>query len=104
MPAVKKTPKKISSKAAAASTRAGAPREDAGITREKILLKYWELANLDPEATKGNIAGQLKALDSLREELGPAAENAVPRSAAGSGPSAVYRAAWMPPTGDEPSA
>lgn len=98
MPAQKKTSTK------AASAKAGAPRDDAGITREKILRKYWELANLDPDATKGNIGGQLKALDSLREELGLAGENAPPRSAAGHGPAAVYRAAWMPRPDDEPSA
>ena len=39
------------------------------INREQILAKYWELANLTPETTKGNITGQLKALDSLCEEL-----------------------------------
>ena len=37
--------------------------------RDQILNRYWELANLDSEQTKGNITGQLKALDSLCEEL-----------------------------------
>ena len=37
--------------------------------RNRILNRYWELANLDADATKGNIGGQLKALDSLCEEL-----------------------------------
>ena len=39
------------------------------IDRDQILAKYWELANLTPEETKGNITGQLKALDALCEEL-----------------------------------
>jgi hypothetical protein len=37
--------------------------------RNQILNRYWALANLDSELTKGNITGQLKALDSLCEEL-----------------------------------
>jgi hypothetical protein len=59
------------------------------ITRDQILAKYWELANLTPEETRGNITGQLKALDALCVELRlkpidsnrPATE--------------VYRSAWM---------
>jgi hypothetical protein len=39
------------------------------IGRDQILGRFWELANLAPERTKGNITGQLKALDSLCEEL-----------------------------------
>ncbi len=39
------------------------------IDRDQILARYWELANLTPEETKGNITGQLKALDALCEEL-----------------------------------
>jgi hypothetical protein len=63
-----------------------------GIQREHILAKYWELANLDPEVTKGNITGQLKALDSLCVELGLA--EAKPESNQGSGQE-IYRSAWM---------
>ena len=37
--------------------------------RDQILNRYWALANLDSELTKGNITGQLKALDSLCQEL-----------------------------------
>ena len=63
--------------------------------RDQILNRYWELANLTIDETKGNITGQLKALDSLREELAakPAATaNVVP----------FYRAAWMEtPTSDQ---
>ena len=59
------------------------------INRDQILAKYWELANLTPEETKGNITGQLKALDALCVELRlkpidshrPVTE--------------VYRSAWM---------
>jgi len=40
------------------------------IGRDQILSRYFELANLTPAETKDNIAGQLKALDSLCEELG----------------------------------
>jgi hypothetical protein len=58
------------------------------IDRDQILNRYWELANLDINETKGNIAGQLKALDSLREEL-----EAKPASTAKVAP--IYRSAWM---------
>ena len=37
--------------------------------RDQILNRYWALANLDSDLTKGNITGQLKALDSLCEQL-----------------------------------
>ena len=64
--------------------------------RDQILNRYWALANLTPEDTKGNITGQLKALESLLEALAakPAATAAkvVP----------FYRAAWMDlPTPDQ---
>jgi hypothetical protein len=63
--------------------------------RDQILNRYWELANLSTEQTKGSIAGQLKALDSLLEALAvkpaPTAK-VVP----------FYRAAWMDlPTPDQ---
>jgi hypothetical protein len=59
--------------------------------RDKILNRYWELANLDAESTKGTIAGQLKALDSLCEELfrTPAVK---PKSPAQ--PQDFYRSEW----------
>jgi hypothetical protein len=63
------------------------------LKREDLLNKYWELANLHPEVTKGTISGQLKALDSLCEELGVA-----PRPHARleeDGEAAIYRSAWM---------
>ena len=62
--------------------------------RNQILNKYWDLADLDPEKTKGNILGQLKALDSLCAEL---AAGEKPRSPANRLPEPdIYQAAWMP--------
>ena len=62
--------------------------------RDQILNKYWELAQLDPDKTKGNILGQLKALDSLCEQL---AAGDKPKSPANRLPEPdIYRAAWMP--------
>jgi hypothetical protein len=61
------------------------------VGRDQILGRYWELANLDPVVTKGNITGQLKALDSIYEEvaLAPAVKHEGVRTLD------VYRAGWM---------
>jgi hypothetical protein len=68
--------------------------KDLKFDRNQILNKYWNLADLDPEKTKGNILGQLKALDSLCEEL---AAGDKPRSPTNRTPEPdIYRAGWMP--------
>jgi hypothetical protein len=56
--------------------------------RDQILNRYWALANLTPEETKGNITGQLKALELLLEAL--AAKPATTAKVA-----TFYRSAWM---------
>ncbi len=58
--------------------------------RDQILARYWELANLDPEDTKGNITGQLNALDTLCEEL-----RLKPVETNRPGSQEIYRSAWM---------
>jgi hypothetical protein len=58
--------------------------------RVQILNLYWELANLDAETTKGNISGQLKALDSLCEQLA-----IIEKPAKAAPVQEIYRAAWM---------
>lgn len=60
--------------------------------RDQILNRYWHLANLDAEDTKGNITGQLKALDSLCEHLAPT-QTAKPKKTLQ--PVEIYRSAWM---------
>jgi hypothetical protein len=60
------------------------------IGREQILGKYWELANVAHQDTKGSLAGQLKALDSLCDELAPAQQNPAKRTR-----TEIYRSAWM---------
>jgi len=63
--------------------------------RNQILNRYWELANLEPEKTKGNISGQLEALEALCELLGPALAEK-PRAAAKPLPEVeIYRSGWM---------
>lgn len=76
-------------KAAASRKKKPSP----GITRAEILHKYWELANLDPEATKGTITGQLKALELLADQLDWASDASEGRAT----PPAIYRAAWLDP-------
>jgi hypothetical protein len=62
--------------------------------RNDVLNKYWDLALLDPETTKGSILGQLKALDALCEEL---AEGNKPKHTASHLPEPdIYRATWLP--------
>jgi hypothetical protein len=56
--------------------------------RDQILNRYWELANLTPEQTKGNVTGQLKALELLLEAFA-----AKPATTAKVVP--FYRSAWM---------
>jgi hypothetical protein len=58
--------------------------------RIQVLNRYWELANLDAEATKGNISGQLKALDSLCEHLTTFEKPTKPAPV-----QEIYRSAWM---------
>jgi hypothetical protein len=58
--------------------------------RVQILNLYWELANLDAETTKGNISGQLKALDSLCEQLA-----IIEKPSKAAPVQEIYRAAWM---------
>jgi hypothetical protein len=38
--------------------------------QNQTLKRYWEIANLDPETTEGDITRQLKALNSLCQKLG----------------------------------
>lgn len=62
--------------------------------RNQILNRYWELANLDIDQTKGNITGQIKALDSLCEQLAqPGKSKPTPNKTI---PYEIYRASWMP--------
>jgi hypothetical protein len=58
--------------------------------RDQILNRYWELANLNTIMTKGNITGQLKALDSLCEELAAQAGKSKKTLPAPE----IYRSAW----------
>ena len=60
------------------------------VSLNQVLARYWELANLDPEMTKGSVMGQLKALDALCAEL--SAAEGTPKAIH---PAGVYRAAWM---------
>lgn len=68
-----------------------APKKDSEITRAGILRKYWELANLDPEATKGTITGQLKALELLSAQLETRTDEADSRNK----PVEIYQSAWL---------
>jgi hypothetical protein len=70
------------------------PRINVALCHAQILEKYWELANLHPEVTKGNIAGQLKALDSLYQGLDVVLpEKAKPDKREKE--NEIYRSAWM---------
>jgi hypothetical protein len=61
--------------------------------RDQILNRYWELANMNSEQTKGNITGQLKALDSLCEQLAVAEKPNTPAKRAVV--HEIYRSGWM---------
>ena len=87
------------------------------LSRDQILARLWELANLSPEATRGIIAGQIKALSMIvaieglipsrttnDRRLSPsAAQPAAPPVEAD-----IYTAEWRreqqhQPVGDEPT-
>ena len=72
-----------------------ADNKNLKIDRNQILNRYWELANLTPEQTKGNITGQLKALAGLWELLRSAPAEK-PKPAAKPLPEVeIYRSGWM---------
>jgi hypothetical protein len=70
-----------------------APWSEVG--RDQILGRYWELANLDPHVTKGNITGQLKALDSLCEKLALAPTEKHKNPMKRMRTLQIYRSGWM---------
>ncbi len=84
--------------------------------RDQILARLWELANLSPEATRGSMAGQIKALSMIVaiEGLIPSGTmNGRRLSPSGTQPAAppinaqIYRAEWLrqqqhQPAGEEP--
>ena len=68
--------------------------------RDQILARLWQLANLNPEATRGSIAGQIKALSMIvaMEGLIPGGRPA-PAQAPPAGPPLKPRisgAEWLP--------
>ena len=84
--------------------------------RDQILARLWELANLSHEATRGTIAGQIKALSMIVaiEGLIPSGMNARRLSPSAAQPAAppveadIYSSEWRrkqehPPAGEEPT-
>ena len=65
------------------------------VDRTQILNRLWELANLSPQDTKGNITGQLKALDVLCKLLGPAVLEKPKPAAKRPQEVEIYRSEWM---------
>jgi hypothetical protein len=63
--------------------------------RTKVLNRYWELASLAPDMTKGSITGQLDALDSLCSEL---ARTPGEKTRQTPQPSQFYRSHWSRPS------
>ena len=69
------------------------------LSREQVLARLWEVANLSPEMTRGSITGQVKALAMI-----VAIEGLIPDRRAGSTQKEsvtppthpeIYRAAWL---------
>jgi hypothetical protein len=69
------------------------------LSREQVLARLWEVANLSPEMTRGSITGQVKALAMI-----VAIEGLIPDRRAVPAPnkstplpvnSQIYRAAWL---------
>src|ERR1700689_2151931 len=77
----------------------GRPR--LNLDREQALARLWEIANLSPEMTRGNITGQVKALSMI-----VAMQNFIPDRRAGSSEKKsapapdqpqIFAAAWRAP-------
>jgi hypothetical protein len=92
-----------------ASVRAGMVQHEVdalsefNIGREQIMAQYWGLARREPEKTNGNIAGQVRALDSLREMLGfmgPQAGEKSDGEGEGDSKPHIYVAKWMRKPGE----
>ena len=73
------------------------------ISREQIIAQYWGFTRLEPERTNGNIAGQVRALDSLRDMLGfegPQPGEKPDGEGEGDSKPQIYRPKWMRKPGD----
>jgi hypothetical protein len=68
------------------------------ITRQRVLNRLWEIANLGPEQTRGSITGQVKALSMIVSIEGlipnPRAASAE-KPAPSAGKAQIYQAAWL---------
>jgi hypothetical protein len=65
------------------------------IGREQIMVRYWEIAGLSPADTNGNVTGQVRALDSLREMLGLVGPRVGDQPEPESDPPDIYRPPWL---------
>ena len=70
------------------------------IGRDQILARLWELANLSPEATRGSMAGQIKALSMIVAIEGLIPDRRLSPSRTQSAPPPVqpkaYVSEWLP--------
>jgi hypothetical protein len=72
---------------------------ESNIGREQIMLRYWEIARLSPAETNGNVTGQVRALDSVRDMLGFVGPKVVEQSEPETHLD-IYQAKWMRKPGD----
>ena len=86
--------------AAAIVQHESAALAECNIGREQIMAQYGSLAKLPPADTNGNITGQVRALDSLREMLGLVGpQPGEKREGEGRPEPNIYVAKWMRRTG-----
>lgn len=71
------------------------PLAKLDISLASILARYWELANLTPEETRGSITGQISALDGIRDTLGLTAGAGKAKEEPKEAEPAVYQPEWM---------
>ena len=68
-------------------------------SRDRVLARLWEIANLDPEMTRGSMSGQVKALSLIAaiEDLIPARRAASAQNKPSPPPvtAEIYAAAWL---------
>jgi len=71
------------------------------ISREQVLARLWEIANMSPEMTRNSVTGQVKAISMIVAIEGLIPDRKEKPSASPLPKPNIYRAPWLPGQQDE---